>query len=79
MEKPEFCCGVDAKQQEEIKEIEQENKKLIGVLTGISNMCIGDLAMGYSLDAGSIGNMIYTATLKTNSELNEHMKRIESK
>ena len=69
---------LEAEQGERIKELEAEIQKLMEVLTDISNMCIGDLAMGYSLDAGSIGNMIYTVTLRTNPELNDYMKQFET-
>ena len=45
-------------------------KKLEAALTDISNMCIGEIAMNYKLDAESIGELIYEATGKTNPELN---------
>lgn len=48
----------------------EQIKKLEAALTDISNMCIGELAMGYRLDAEAIGQLIYEATGKTNPELN---------
>jgi hypothetical protein len=52
------------------KELEAHVERLRGTLTEISNMCIGEIAMGYRLDAESIGQLIYEATGKTNPELN---------
>ncbi len=45
--------------------------ELLSALADISNMCIGDLAMGYKLDAQIVGETIYKATGLTNPELNE--------
>jgi hypothetical protein len=56
---------------------EQQINKLMECLTDISSMCIGEIAMGYKLDAQSIGEMIYAATGLTNDELNEYMKKVE--
>ncbi len=49
----------------------QEALKLTMLVTDISNMCIGDLAMGYKIDAQSIGEDIYRVTGMTNPELND--------
>ena len=54
----------------DIKELEAENEKLIGALTDISNMCIGEIAMGYTLCANTIGQLIFETTGLNNSELN---------
>lgn len=51
-----------------------DNDKLIKVLTEISNMCIGNISMNYSLDAQYIGDMIYEATGLTNPELNDLLR-----
>ena len=46
-------------------------------LAEISNMCVGDIAMSYKLDAQYIGELIYNATGMTNPELNEALKAVE--
>lgn len=48
---------------------------LLSALTDISNMCVGEIAMSYALDAQHIGELIYSATGMTNPELNECMKQ----
>ena len=48
--------------------------ELLEVLSEISHMCIGQLTMGYRLDANYIGEIIYEATGMTNPELNDHLK-----
>ena len=53
--------------------------KLLEVLSEISNMCIGDMAMGYKLDPSTIGEMIYKATGMTNPELNDMIKAAQEK
>ena len=53
---------------------EVEHRKvneLLCVLADISGMCVGELAMGYKLDAQAIGEMIYKATGMTQPELHE--------
>jgi hypothetical protein len=60
------------------RELAKKNAALIQALTDISNMCIGKLAMGYSLDAQSIGEMIYESTGMTNPQLNDYMKTLDS-
>jgi hypothetical protein len=47
---------------------------MITALCDISNMCIGDIAMSYRLDAQDIGELIYKATGMTNPELNSYVK-----
>ena len=61
--------------------MEEENRKLIELVTTISNMCIGEVAMGFTLDAEEIGQMIYTATGLTNPQLNDRelKERLEAK
>ena len=49
--------------------------KLLEALSEISNMCIGEIAMGYKLDACLIGEIIYKATGLTNPQLDEHIKK----
>lgn len=49
------------------------NKKLLVALCDIQGMCIGDIAMGYKLDAESIGAMIYETTGLTHPELSEKL------
>ena len=49
--------------------------KLMQVLCDISNMCVGDVAMGYKLDAQTVGEMICNATGMNNEQLNEFCKQ----
>tara|TARA_R110002153_G_scaffold130436_1_gene279317 strand:- start:558 stop:917 length:360 start_codon:yes stop_codon:yes gene_type:complete len=57
-----------------IVELENKNAKMLECLCDISDACIGQLTMSYSLDAEGIGNSIYKATGMTNPELNEALK-----
>ena len=70
--------ALECQLRNEINTLEVENLKLIEVLSDISNACIGEIAMNYSLDAQSIGEDIYRATGKTNSELNDYIRQIKS-
>ena len=47
----------------------QGHEALIAALAEISAMCVGELAMGYKLDAQSIGELIYRATGMTQPQL----------
>ena len=49
-------------------------KELEVALCEISNMCIGNLTMSYSIDPDYVGQLIYQATGMTNPELNESVK-----
>ena len=79
-----FCCirnGKDGYVYQEtqsawiaFKYLLGENKKLLECLAGVSNACIGELAMGYRIDANAIGEDIYKATGLTNKQLNEAFK-----
>lgn len=60
--------------EEECKQLAQDKDEFLSVLTDISNMCIGEIAMGRSIDAQSVGEMIFAATGLTNPELNEREK-----
>jgi len=51
-----------------------DHSNLLCCLADISNQCIGELAMGYKLDANSIGSDIYAATGMNNVELNKATK-----
>mgnify|MGYP003679693512 CR=1 FL=1 len=62
------------RQAGKIAELEKERVGLLSCLLGISNECIGELAMNYRLDAQMIGESIYAATGKTNPELAEALK-----
>ena len=66
--------GIVVKQSKRIAELEKERADLLSCLLGISNECIGELAMNYRLDAQMIGESIYAATGKTNPELAEALK-----
>ena len=60
--------------EEDNAELKARIVELEGALLEISNMCIGNLTMSYSLDADHIGQLIYEATGKINPELNEALK-----
>lgn len=53
-----------------------DNIELLVTLTEISNLCIGDLTMGYKLDAQAIGEMIGKATGMNNPDLNTYTNRL---
>ena len=48
--------------------------KLLSCLYDIQQMCIGEIAMNYRLDAEYIGNMISETTGMTVRELEERLK-----
>ena len=48
-----------------------QSKELLEALSEISNMCIGEIAMNYKVDAQAVGELIYKATGLTNAELND--------
>ena len=58
------------------RELIKKNAEIIQTLADISNMCIGEIAMGYGLDAQAIGEMIYVATGMTNSNLNTYAETL---
>lgn len=60
------------------REIIKRNEAIVRTLTDISNMCIGEIAMGYSLDSQSIGEMIHKATGMTNPQLNDYIRTLDS-
>lgn len=47
------------------------------LLMEIQDMCIGEIAMGYKLDAEYIGAMISECTGMTAPELNEHIRKLK--
>jgi hypothetical protein len=49
----------------------------IKALAEISSMCVGELAMGYKLDAQAIGQLIYEATGLTQPQLQEAAEQLE--
>jgi len=51
---------------------------LMRALASISNMCVGEITMGYKLDANAVGEMIYKATGMNNFELHDHAKDVEA-
>lgn len=57
--------------EEECKQFQQDKSEFLSTLTEISNMCIGEIAMGYKLDAQYIGELIFKVTGLTNPQLNE--------
>lgn len=55
-------------------QLEKERFTLLSCLLGISNECIGEIAMNYKLDAQMIGESIYTVTGLSNPELAKALK-----
>jgi hypothetical protein len=66
------------KSVDRIVELESERNKMISCMSDISNACIGQLSMSYSLDAEDIGQSIYAATGMTNPQMNAYLKEIVS-
>lgn len=60
--------------QAENEALKNANDKMIDVLSSISSACIGELAMGYRLDANSIGEMIFQSVGMTQPEMIEYVK-----
>ena len=56
---------------------EREILRLLEELDDIQSQCIGELAMGYKLDAQSIGESISKATGMTNPELKKYLLDIK--
>ena len=73
--KSEFIVGSRSLEDiQRIVELENKNAKMLECLCDISDACIGQLTMSYSLDAEGIGNSIYEVTGMTNAELNAALK-----
>ena len=70
-----FICDVSSKTNgnEIVKRINMHDE-LMRVLCDIQQMCIGDIAMGYKLEAETIGQLISEATGLTAPELMEQCK-----
>ncbi len=64
------------KQAERIKELEDKNTDLLQSLYEIQSECIGELAMGYKVDAQGIGSRISIVTGLTNPELLQLLERL---
>lgn len=64
------------KQAERIKELEDKNTDLLQSLYEIQSECIGELAMGYKVDAQGIGERISIVTGLTNPELLQLLERL---
>ena len=47
--------------------------KLLQLLADIQDMCIGEIAMGYNLDAEHIGKLITDTVGLTNQEIKEYI------
>lgn len=60
--------------EQENAELREFNKKLLQELCSIQGQCIGELAMGYKLDAQSVGESISEVTGMTNPKLIKHLK-----
>jgi hypothetical protein len=61
-------------QKTDYDELALKNTELKVALCEISNMCIGNLTMSYSIDPDYVGRLIYEATGMTNPELNKSVK-----
>ena len=68
-------CGIFQKCRCDDEQARSGLSDLLCVLADISGMCVGEIAMGYRLDAQSIGEMIYEATGMTQPELAEYAKK----
>lgn len=56
---------------QELERVMGERDAYLKALADISNMCIGDIAMGYRMDAQSIGELICEVTGLNNPALND--------
>ena len=45
-----------------LQNMARDNAELVRALADISNMCIGEISMGYKLDAQYIGELIFKVT-----------------
>lgn len=64
------------KLEQELSELKAKYNSNLSVLSDISSMCIGELAMSYKLDAQEIGNMIYKSTGLTEPELRKVVSNV---
>ncbi|UYE90977.1 hypothetical protein [Vibrio phage vB_VaS_L1] len=71
--------GIEAVNEltEENAKLRQEKENLLHELCSIQNACIGEIAMGYNLDAERIGHDISIATGMTNPELNDLLNKLK--
>ena len=67
-----------ARKDAQIKSLQEANTMMVCCLADISNMCVGDITMGYKLDAANIGEVIYEVTGLDNPALNEHAKALNT-
>jgi hypothetical protein len=63
--------------QDKLTTITKQRDELLECLCDISNMCIGEIAMGHSLDANAIGQMIFDVTCLNNTDLNKILSTIK--
>lgn len=59
---------------EENKQLREFNKKILQELCEIQSQCVGEVVMGYKLDAYSVGCSISQVTGMTNPELIKHLE-----
>ncbi|MDA3807697.1 MAG: hypothetical protein PF440_07275 [Thiomicrorhabdus sp.] len=64
--------------QPNAEELLQERDLYLTELSNIQQMCIGEIAMGYKLDANSIGEGIYTVTKVDSETLANQLKEQKS-
>ena len=60
--------------EKHIKELEQERFELLSV---VYNHCVGDVAMGYRIDAESLGQDIYSITGLNAEQVHQLRKQAE--
>ena len=60
--------------RDELAAVKAANDGMVEVLTNVSSACIGEIAMGYRLDAQAIGQMIFESVGMTHPEMMEYVK-----
>lgn len=73
----ESACAVMEQQQEDLEQLRKERDELLRELCDIQGMCIGEITMGYKLDADSVGCGISKATGMTHPELLAKLNKTE--
>ena len=66
---------IDLDDGKEIAKAVNAHNKLLDALSRISDMCVGEIAMGMTLDANYIGELIYEATGMNTQELADECRR----
>ena len=81
-ENEKYLEGLNYRLNEQIQQLQAENEALkaerhnhLACLSDISDMCIGQIAMGFDLDSHHIGELIYKTTGLTSPELAGEARR----